>query len=44
MKAEMLAQLEIQAAQVKEDWHKAAIELGRRNIVVEKLQSIMRPV
>ncbi len=43
----MLAQLEIQAAQVclvKEDWHKAAIELGRRNIVVEKLQSIMRPV
>jgi hypothetical protein len=41
-KAEIFAQLEIKAAQVRlaeEDRHKAAIELGRRKIVVEKLQS-----
>jgi hypothetical protein len=42
LKAEMLAQLEIKAAQARlaeEDRHKAAIELGKRKIVVEKLQS-----
>lgn len=42
MKEEMLAQLEIKAAQARlaeEDRHKAAIELGRQKISVEKLQS-----
>lgn len=41
-KVGMFAQLEIKAAQVRlaeEDRHKAAKELGRRKIVVEKLQS-----
>jgi hypothetical protein len=42
MKEEMLAQLEIKAAQLRlaeEDRHKAAIELGRQKIAVDKMKS-----
>lgn len=42
IKVELLAQTEISGAQaraVEEDRHKAAVELGKRKIVLEKLQS-----